>query len=234
MAIAHTMYRKLDIYKTIETIDRLKLRIEDRFPDSGLSKVCGELNDIAKQSSKTIHFISKPIYWLRIGFGVLILSGLGTLIYSFSRLEISLEKIELVDLVQAAEASVNDIIFIGAAIYFLFRTETLLKRKRALTALHELRTIAHVIDMHQLTKDPKSLNSRGTENSPKRDMANYELSRYLDYCSEMLSLTSKVAALYANDYNDEVVLNTINEIEELTTSLSGKVWQKIMILKSEN
>jgi hypothetical protein len=143
-------------------------------------------------------------------------------------------EIEFVDLVQAAESSVNDLIFIGAAIYFLFRTETIIKRKRALKDLHELRTIAHVIDMHQLTKDPKSLNANGTQHSPKREMNNYELSRYLDYCSEMLSLTSKVSALYANDYNDEVVLNTINEIEDLTTSLSGKVWQKIMIIKTED
>lgn len=227
------MYRKLSLNKTIETLETLQLRIADRFPDSGLSKVCGELKDIATESSKTIAFISKPIYWLRIGFGFIILAGLTTLIYSMSLLEISYDEIKLVDLVQGAEASVNDIIFIGAAIYFLFRTETLLKRKKALKALHELRTIAHVIDMHQLTKDPKSVNSKGTEHSPKREMNNYELSRYLDYCSEMLSLTSKVSALYANDYNDEVVLNTINEIEELTSSLSGKVWQKIMILKSE-
>ncbi len=226
-------YRKLNLSKTIETIDQLKLRIEDRFPDSGLSKVCGELGDIAKESSKTISFISKPIIWLRLSFGVIIVIGLGTLIYSMSLLKISMDEIQLIDLVQGAEASVNDIIFIGAAIYFLFRTETLMKRKRALTSLHELRTIAHVIDMHQLTKDPKSLNSKGTEHSPKREMNNYELSRYLDYCSEMLSLTSKVSALYANDYNDEVALNTINEIEELTSSLSGKVWQKIMILRSE-
>ncbi len=227
------MYRKLSLEKTIETIELLRLRIADRFPESGLSNVCGELRDLAKQSSTTIQFISKPIYWLRIGFGFIILAGLTTLVYSMSLLKVSYEQIQLVDLVQGAEASVNDIIFIGAAIYFLFRTETLLKRKRALKALHELRTIAHVIDMHQLTKDPKSLNSRGTEHSPKREMNNYELSRYLDYCSEMLSLTSKVSALFANDYNDEVVLNTINEIEELSTSLSGKVWQKIMILKSE-
>jgi hypothetical protein len=228
------MYRKLNLYKTVETIEQLKLRIEDRFPNSGLSKVCGELRDIARESTAVIRFISKPIYWLRISFGILIVIGLGTLAYSMSLVEISFEEVKIVDLVQAAEASVNDIIFIGAAIYFLFRTETLLKRKRALKALHELRTIAHVIDMHQLTKDPKSINSKGTEHSPRRDMNNYELSRYLDYCSEMLSLTSKVSALYANDYDDEVVLNTINEIEELTSSLSGKVWQKIMILKQED
>lgn len=226
------MYRKLDLAKTRETIERLKLRIADRFPESGLSKVCAELGDIADKSSQTIGFISRPIYWLRIGFGLFILAGLVTLIYSFSLIDPEMGKIEFVDLVQAAESSVNDLIFIGAAIYFLFRTETIIKRKRALKDLHELRTIAHVIDMHQLTKDPKSLNAQGTQHSPKREMNNYELSRYLDYCSEMLSLTSKVSALYANDYDDEVVLNAINEIEELTSGLSGKIWQKIMILKS--
>lgn len=226
------MYRKLDLTKTKETIDRLKLRIEDRFPESGLSKVCGELSEIASKSSRTIHFVSRPIYWLRIGFGLFILAGLVTLIYSFTLIDPEMGKIEFVDLVQAAESSVNDLIFIGAAIYFLFRTETVIKRKRALKDLHELRTIAHVIDMHQLTKDPKSLNAMGTQHSPKREMNNYELSRYLDYCSEMLSLTSKVSALYANDYDDEVVLNAINEIEELTAGLSGKIWQKIVIIKS--
>jgi len=228
------VYRKLDVTKTIETIDQLRLRIGDRFPDSGLFNVCGELREIATHSNHTIRFVSRPIYWLRIGFGFLILAGLVTLVYSFTLIDPEMGEIEFVDLVQAAESSVNDLIFIGAAIYFLFRTETIIKRKRALKDLHELRTIAHVIDMHQLTKDPKSLNANGTQHSPKREMNNYELSRYLDYCSEMLSLTSKVSALYANDYNDEVVLNTINEIEDLTTSLSGKVWQKIMILKSED
>jgi hypothetical protein len=210
------------------------LRIGDRFPDSGLFNVCGELREIATHSNHTIRFVSRPIYWLRIGFGFLILAGLVTLVYSFTLIDPEMGEIEFVDLVQAAESSVNDLIFIGAAIYFLFRTETIIKRKRALKDLHELRTIAHVIDMHQLTKDPKSLNANGTQHSPKREMNNYELSRYLDYCSEMLSLTSKVSALYANDYNDEVVLNTINEIEDLTTSLSGKVWQKIMIIKTED
>lgn len=227
-------YRKLNLGKTTETIERLKLRIEDRFPDSGLSKVCSELNELAKKSSNTISFISKPIYWLRIGFGVFILAGLITLIYSFTLLNLELGKIEFVDLVQALESSVNDLIFIGAAIYFLFRTETILKRRRALKDLHELRTIAHVIDMHQLTKDPKSLNAKGTQHSPKREMNNYELSRYLDYCSEMLSLTSKVSALYANDYDDEVVLNAINEIEELTSGLSNKIWQKIVVLQAND
>src|SRR5688572_17316837 len=104
------IYRKLSLTRTVETIEQLRLRIADRFPNSGLSKVCGELGDIAKESTQVIEFISKPIYWLRIGFGLIIVTGLGTLVYSISLVKFSFEAIKIVDLVQAAEASVNDII----------------------------------------------------------------------------------------------------------------------------
>lgn len=121
----------------------------------------------------------------------------------------------------------NDVFFIGAAIFFLFQSERRVKRKSALKDLHSLRIIAHVIDMHQLTKNKQSLNTQRTFHSPKRDLNDHDLIRYLQYCIEMLSLTSKVAAAYANDFDDEVVLNAINEIEELTTGLSNKISQKI-------
>ena len=55
------------------------------------------------------------------------------------------------------------------------------------------------------------------------------LARYLDYCSEMLSLTGKVAALYVQNFEDGVALQAVNEIEDLTTGLSGKIWQKLTI-----
>jgi hypothetical protein len=61
-------------------------------------------------------------------------------------------------------------------------------------------------------------------------MNRYELSRYLDYCSEMLSLNSKLAALYAQNFDDPVVLAAVDEVETLCTSLSGKIWQKMVIL----
>jgi hypothetical protein len=32
------------------------------------------------------------------------------------------------------------------------------------------------------------------------------------------------------EFNDEVALASVNEIESLTTGLSQKIWQKIMIL----
>ena len=58
-----------------------------------------------------------------------------------------------------------------------------------------------------------------------------DLGRYLDFCSELLSLTSKVAATLVQDFDDAVVLAGVNEVEELTTGLSGKIWQKITILE---
>ena len=58
----------------------------------------------------------------------------------------------------------------GRALFFLVSIQARLKRRRALAALHELRTIIHVIDMHQLTKDPSTAVSVGgkTPSSPAR------------------------------------------------------------------
>jgi hypothetical protein len=61
-------------------------------------------------------------------------------------------------------------------------------------------------------------------------MTAFELQRYLDYSSEMLALISKVSAFYAQHLADPVVLQAVDEVEELTTGLSRKVWQKIAIL----
>ena len=61
-------------------------------------------------------------------------------------------------------------------------------------------------------------------------MSAADLARYLDYCSEMLSLTGKVAALYVQNFEDGVALQAVNEIEDLTTGLSRKIWQKLTIV----
>ena len=136
------------------------------------------------------------------------------------------------NLLQLLEAGLNDLVFIGAAIFFLFTLESRLKRRRVLKALHELRSLAHIVDIHQLTKDPERLLQAGqdTASSPKRTMSQFELSRYLDYCSEMLSLIGKVAALYVQRFDDPVVLSAVDEVEDLTTGLSRKIWQKITVL----
>ena len=83
-----------------------------------------------------------------------------------------------------------------------------------------------------LTKDPDRLGNGGvdTPSSPERPLGRFELGRYLDYCSEMLALLGKIAALYAQGTNDPVALSAVDQIEDLTSSLAQKIWQKIVIL----
>ena len=137
-------------------------------------------------------------------------------------------------LVQTLESAINDVVFLAVAIYFLLTIERRLKRREALRAIHELRSIAHIIDMHQLTKDPEQLLSAAprTASSPVRSMSRVELGRYLDYCSELLALTSKLAVLYAERFDDAIVLDAVSDLEDLTSGLSRKIWQKVMVLES--
>jgi hypothetical protein len=127
---------------------------------------------------------------------------------------------------------VNLLLLFGAAAWFLISLEARVKRERVLAALHELRSLAHVVDMHQLTKDPTLLLSpeARTASSPQRAMNEFQLTRYLDYCAEMLALLGKLAALYAERGRDGVVIDAVNDIENLCANLGRKIWQKIMII----
>jgi hypothetical protein len=228
------MARALNPQELIQTIETLQRRISERFPDSGLSRVAGDLLSIAQQSAKRSQKISRPYLGLRLLMGVMALGIIGILVLAGTQIR-ELGHIEvLADLIQVFEAALGSIFFIGAAILFLFTLEIRWKRARALNAIHELRSMAHIVDMHQLTKDPERITSRrgeSTPSSPKRTLTSFQLSRYLDYCSELLSLISKVANLYIQRFPDSVALEAVDQVESLTTGLSRGIWQKLMILE---
>ena len=69
-----------------------------------------------------------------------------------------------------------------------------------------------------------------TASSPRSDLTAAELGRYLDYCSEMVSLISKLAALYAERLDDAELLQAVDEVEDLTNGIAGRVWQKISLI----
>ncbi len=225
-------YRSLNPDKLIATLERLNQRVHERFPERGISAVCSELLELARAHGVRSKILRKPNYWIWAGQGLtlgLFLSGMayGVYKYRLPRMEG-----ETLSAFEGVEALINLVILAGAAAWFLLNLEARIRRSRILSDLHQLRSIAHVIDMHQLTKDPTSIlgqDDQRTPSSPDRDMSDFELVRYLDYCAEMLSLTGKLAALYMNTSEDNVVIAAVNEIEELTTNLSRKVWQKIMI-----
>jgi hypothetical protein len=138
------------------------------------------------------------------------------------------------DWLPVIESAVNDVAFAAIASFFLLTVSRRLDRRATVHELHRLRSLAHVIDMHQLTKDPERYLSRPdpTDASVTDTLSAVELGRYLDYCSELLSLVAKVAALYSQETDDALVLDTVSEIENLTTGLSRKIWQKIGLLHS--
>jgi len=228
------MYRCLDSEKILGTIETLGRRIDERFPGSGLGKVCQELLTIAGESRKRTIWIAKPQRSLRIITGTLVTIIIVVIFFALAHASRPRSGFDLVALVQVSEAGLNVFLLLSAAILFLITAETRIKRRRALKAIHELRALAHVIDMHQLTKDPERLLSHRTEtpSSPKLNLTAAELERYLDYCSEMLSLIGKLAALYVQKFDDPVALAAVNEVEDLTTGLSRKIWQKIMIINA--
>lgn len=227
---------QLDSERIVDTVQVLSQRIHERFPGAGLHGVCMRLLEIARQAKLRAQQIAEPITWVRVLSGAIVaviaLAFVTTLVLIVTDLPDESRSLGTADLVQMLDAAFNSLLLIGATIIFLVTLETRIKRRRALKALHELRAISHVIDMHQLTKDPERIAAKGTDtqSSPKRTMTPFELSRYLDYSSEMLSLTGKIAALYAQNFDDASVVAAVNDIEDLTSGLSRKIWQKIMIL----
>lgn len=226
--------RNLDPAQIAATIERLSRRCDIRFPDSGLSTICRNLLDVARRTAETAAWIDRPLVPLRIAIGLLLVVIAAGVAVTVGAIRTPTASLSLTDLIQLIESGVNDLVFVAIGVFFLVSIETRIKRRRALRAIHELRSIAHVIDMHQLTKDPELVLHRGTTTGvvTRRTMTRFELTRYLDYCSEALSLTGKVAALYIQNFEDEVALQAVNEVEDLTTGLSRKIWQKLTILYS--
>jgi hypothetical protein len=227
-------YRALDPAQIKKTLDVLHQRISERFPESGLAGVCSELIVIARATEWQARSLGRPQILLRLLIYAAIVGGIAALIIVGRLIKVRVGDADVLGFFQGVEAAMNIVVLAGAALFFLVSIEDRIKRRRALAGLHELRSIAHVIDMHQLTKDPGVGRGPATASSPQRDLSPFQLTRYLDYCAEMLALTGKLAALYAQNLPDAVIVDAVNEIEALTGSLGLKIWQKIAILEAGN
>jgi hypothetical protein len=216
------------------TIDALKSRIAERFPGSGLSNVAAELLVVADRNQAVIERLRQPLWPIRALTAITILALVVLAGWAVLQLfGLSSEGIGgVAELLQSADAATNQLLLLAVALAFLVSLEARMKRRAALRMLHRLRSVAHVVDMHQLTKDPENVlrSMPATASSPVRVLTPAQLARYLDYCSELLALTSKLAALHAQHLQDPVVLGAVNDIESLTADLSRKIWQKLTIL----
>jgi hypothetical protein len=226
-------YRNLNVTDIVATLQMLTARIGERFPHSGLYRVCQELTLMAQQTSARAEQIARPNIPLLVLIGCLLALAGATIVWLLSKAFTLEASNELTNVMQGIDAGVSLLIVLGGAAFYLSSLEGRWRRAAALKALHEFRSIAHVIDMHQLTKDPSALGGPRTSSSPERVMTRYELVRYLSYCSEMLSLASKAAAVYAERVHDGAVVEAVGDIERLTTNLSQKIWQKITLVETD-
>lgn len=227
-------YRSLNAGEIVATVAKLTDRIAERFPDSGLTGAAAQLLATARDTARRARGLSRPYLGLR-GL-VLLVAAAGVAVFGLILKDVDWSGIIArrndLALSETLESSVNLTVLMGAGLWFLLTLEERWKRARTQTALHELRSFAHVVDMHQLTKDPTVLLGGGgsTPSSPERRMSRFELTRYLEYCAEMLALTGKLAALYAGESHDHVVIAAAGDVETLCTDLGRKIWQKITIL----
>ena len=227
---------RLESEYVADTVRRLEGRIRARFPDRRLGNVAAELGaavpeihdgfEESKARRRQVRLFS------RVTSLVIVLLAVGALGFALRDLitkgtEKSFEWVPLV------ESLINDVVFAAIAVFFLWAMPERLERRALLDLLHRLRSLAHVVDMHQLDKDPERARSDYTPTaaSPERRIMNAEdLHHYFDYCSELVSLIAKTAALCAERTSDAVVLHTVSEIETLAAQMSQKIWQKISLL----
>jgi hypothetical protein len=230
--VTASVFRQLDESKIVDSLSALRDRIENQFPDSGLGRVAEELIGVAGEVTACADYLSETNWSIRIFAGLLI-AGMVVVLYLVGpRVELPEGAHKFGD-VQSIAAVCNIAAVVGVAVLFLLRLETNLKRRRAHGVLHNLRSLAHVVDMHQLAKDPagRRLPEPEITTSPKGAMSPQSLVRYLDYCTDLLSLTGKLSALLVQRFKDEEVLEEVNEIEALSSALSGRIWQKIQLLE---
>ncbi|MEL7110487.1 MAG: hypothetical protein AAGL99_14575 [Pseudomonadota bacterium] len=226
-------YRSLNPDLIVQTTSRLSDRMEARFGGRGLTSVAKELKKFAQEEVGRAKRIARPRILVRSLAYLCIASGIAVIAYIVWTVKIDFQAPPSFDMFEGVEAFINLLILLSAGIWFLLNLEARMKRHDVLVRINQLRSIAHVIDMHQLSKDPMPDLHSGVESEslPESDLHGYDLIRYLDYCADLLALTGKLASVYLEYIEDPIVIASVNDFESLTGELSRKIWQKVTVLE---
>ncbi len=118
-----TEFRTLRPDHIVNTIESVLDRIEARFPGSGIGRVCCELLEVGNQAEAFTISLRRPIFAIRV-FSWLLIAGLVALAFApFFLVDVSLGLSNLGELMQAIEATLNEVVLIGLAILFLVTWE---------------------------------------------------------------------------------------------------------------
>ena len=232
-------FQRLDPGAVQKTVDRLVMRITRRFPDRNLRLVAAELSglvgEVSAQSSADRRRNRAIGLACRVAAITIVTIAITAIILAIHDALPESGEVRGFQWLSVLESGIADLVYASIAVYFLMSLPNRLTRRRLLALLHRLRSLAHVVDMHQLTKDPERLQERfrGTDATLTFTLDAAKLENYLDYCSEILSLVGKTAALCAEESTDAVVLDTVSEVETLTVGLAREIWQKISLLRAD-
>lgn len=218
-------YRHLRADRLGDTAQILADRLRIKFPEAGLSEVGDTVVDIVRAAAERTEAIQRPIWWLRI----VLLALAGVTLAAAIAFAFTLQGNALANFLEFTSKTGGALVYLFAGVVFLITLETRWKRWRAVQAIHELRAVAHIIDMHQLAKVPDEEAYAGQKVLPPPEMR-----KYLTFCTEMLAILSKIGQLYVQDFPDGTTLAAVDQFENLATGLSSKIWQKIMILDQDS
>ncbi|QDO89238.1 hypothetical protein FNH13_13620 [Ornithinimicrobium ciconiae] len=227
--------RHLSSEQVRATVLDLQGRIAARFPQHRLTVVATDLVDLVDQvdlkTQDTHRRVVHTTLVARILAAVALLVAI-TLVVLALQLVMSHPLDQLNTWIPLIDSTIDTIVFIGIAVLFLWAFPERRERKGLLALLHQLRSLAHVLDMHQLTKEPGRLRTGyvPTELSLASDLTRDEMFDYLSYCTELLSLIAKTAALCAERSSDGTILDTVSDVETLTREISVRVYQKVTLL----
>ena len=224
-------FRKIDVTQIVSTAERLLRRSRERFPEAGLNELLSELLETSEASHGAVAKASRPAWWLRVIL-VACLVGFTSFLLWVSRLVRSSDDIMNVTvLVQTIWACVELLAVFGGSVVVMFSAEGKLRRRPLIKILSELRSLAHIIDLHQMPLLPPDLRSSlpPTASSPVSgsSMEAALLARYLGYSVEALGLVGLLSAYCAQDVSDQKVLDLAEQTENLALGLSQKITNKI-------
>ena len=119
------------------------------------------------------------------------------------------------ELLQAVEAFLSILVFVGLAFLTLLGIEVISYRKR----FHELNTLISLISIHQSNKDVLGL----TDDEERRNNL-----LYLSICSDLLGLISVISGYYTQENSSLLYSNLLEIIHHRTSGLKLNIQTKIL------
>lgn len=228
-----TNYKSLDPKEVLKTAGELSARVADRFPGSGLLGISKELEGVAGRMEGRAAELKKPKVVLRAGILLVCVVAALAAAKLAVMIRASDDIFSLPQFIQSLGSGLEGLAIMTAFAFFLAAIERRSRRSAALKFLSELRSMAHIIDLHQTKKENLGPDIGPTKNSPRRDLDDPRLSRYLEYCSEMLSIIGMVGSYYAQELGDEDFLESVDQLTDLTNGMASRILQKKASIRSK-